>query len=166
MRPVLATLLGTIVLAGACTTETSELETNCVPNQNVFCRCPDGTASTQRCREGGMSFDACVCDDTGSAPRPDDDDPEVPPPDEDGRPLLASCESPADCATTVCSSDGYCTSPCYKPSDCPYPKAECVALEGKGRCIPSCGSDIDCSTFGGSCQEAMAVDSWIVHVCQ
>jgi hypothetical protein len=52
----------------------SEAESLCEPGQNVFCRCPDQSASTRTCQPDGNGFDACRCD--GS----DDDPTWVPPP--------------------------------------------------------------------------------------
>jgi hypothetical protein len=150
----------------ACDSAADDVEQLCAPGQSVFCRCPSGTPATQLCDDSGMGFDECgPCG--GDVPAPGSGSSGSSPvdPGASGRPILAACEEASECATTLCSS-GYCTSPCYKPSDCPYPKAECVEDETSATCVPACASDADCVGFGGSCQTGHAIDGWVVTTCR
>jgi hypothetical protein len=155
--------LALLAIAGGCASAGEEVEPICVPGQEVFCRCESGRPAKQPCDGDGMGFGACgPCDEDvapeGSTASGTD-------PGASGRPLFAPCETAGECATTICAG-GYCTGPCYKPSDCPYPKAECIPNES-ATCAPACASDADCAGFGGtSCKGARAIDGWLVKTCR
>jgi len=146
-------------------------ETLCVPGQNVFCRCATGESSTQPCNSDGQSLGTCgpcdgdVADPTGGGttdPPPTHEDPTG----EGTRPFGAACTAAEDCASGACRF-GYCTRSCDKPSDCPFPAAECVSDEDSAACMMACATDADCGTFdGAACQETSAVDHWAVRVCR
>ena len=154
----LALLLACAV--GCASSPGEEVEALCMPGQKVFCRCPSGRSATQPCLDDGMGFGTCgPCDAAGPAGS-------APETGTTGRPLFAACETANECATTLCA-DGYCTGPCYKPSDCPYPKAECVPTDDSAACAPACASNADCAGFTGTtCKGARAIDGWIVRTCR
>ena len=158
-------LAAALVGSAGCDSSAEEIEQLCMPGQAVFCRCANGAPGTQPCEADGMSFGACgPCDEASAVPEgPGSSTGSTEP--GDSRPMLAACDDASQCSTTMCES-GYCTSPCYKPSDCPYPKAECVPNDSSASCMPACASDADCAGFGGSCQAGHAIDGWVIKTCR
>jgi hypothetical protein len=65
MRPALAfvaTFGSVAALASGCPSEapsTAAQPTLCTPGDNIFCRCPGGSAGTKECSADGMSFGEC-----------------------------------------------------------------------------------------------------------
>ncbi len=179
LRHALAAL-GVAVAFAACGGEetTPALTTLCEPAENIFCRCPGGDAGTKRCNEEGDGFTDCeFCEgrdgfgggDVGPGPGPGGGagDPGVGGGGATGLELMRPCIDAGECSSGVCENN-YCTAPCERPSDCPYPEAECVPWAGDAICMPSCASAGECEVYGAPpslCGYAPAIDNWSVTVC-
>jgi hypothetical protein len=182
---LVAAALGALVVAAvACGSEApAPVQTTlCEPGENIFCRCPGGDAGTKQCNEAGDGFGECeYCesredvgsgyggfDPTGAGPGPGVGG---------GAPssgtgvtgldLLRPCLASSECTSGLCSNN-YCTIECTRPSECPYPEAECVPWEGSAICMPACTTAGDCEIYGAPpslCGYAPAIDNWSVTVC-
>lgn len=143
-----------------------ETELMCEPGENIFCRCRGGEAGTKACRDDGRGFDACfdsagACEESfGSAETADSD----------LKQLLEPCEKGNECTSGLCSM-GYCTLECGMWQECTDEAAgiygDCVNIGPLQQCVPYCGSQADCETYGSlsGCGYAQAVDAVGVVVC-
>lgn len=174
-------LLG-IALAAACGGDDPVVEqtTLCEPGENIFCRCPGGDAGTKQCNEAGDGFSDCeYCEareDIGGVgvggydPGPGGGAGEpvgAGGSGVTGLDLLRPCLDSTECASGLCTNN-YCTIECTRPSECPYPEAECVPWDGSAVCMPACTTAGDCEIYGAPpslCGYAPAIDNWSVTVC-
>jgi hypothetical protein len=150
--------------------------TLCEPGENIFCRCPGGDAGTKRCNDDGDGFGECdFCEGrdgfgggTGEGPGGfGGDQPGEGGGSATGLELLRPCIDGSECDSGTCENN-YCTLPCERPSDCPYPESECVPWAGDAICMPVCTSAGECEVYGAPpslCGYAPAVDNWSVTVC-
>ncbi|MBW2454646.1 MAG: hypothetical protein JRI68_09050 [Deltaproteobacteria bacterium] len=176
-----------LVLAQGCTpAEETAQESLCLPGSNIFCRCEGGDPGTKECLSSGEEFGSCgPCE-----PRPTTSSGTGGSTSTSGTggststsgtggggggtipgdlPLLAFCEQDGDCLTAICRFH-FCTKPCDKVSDCPYPDSECISNNPNGEtmCMPSCDTAGDCSAYQAPpsmCGYTTAVDNWDVTVC-
>ncbi len=166
----LALASGVALLLAGCENDSALAEgTVCEPSTTIYCRCPGGEPGEKRCTSDGQGFGSCEgCSDrpdptggsgaggsvsTGSGG--------------EGAPLYRPCEDGSQCASGFCSN-GFCTLPCSKVSDCEFGVAECVSFAGTTACMPVCASVTDCLVYGAppsSCGFATAIDNWSVTVC-
>lgn len=81
--------------------------------------------------------------------------------------LLDPCDDDGDCQSLMCRH-AFCTKPCSKPSECPWPASECVPQEGAAICMAQCDTAASCAPYGAppsQCGFAKAIDAWGVTVC-
>ena len=168
----IALVVATAPIALACNGESSAAAL-CKPGVRVFCRCEGGAPGAKRCNDAGDAFGECgPCNGAEAKPPPADTaGPDAtssagsssPGP---GRPLLASCDTAIQCDSGVCEQ-GYCSSGCAKPSDCPYPDAECVPYHNETVCMRTCATAADCTDYGvtSQCGYTQSIDHWDVRVC-
>jgi len=50
-----------LLVAAACSTEQKIDPKECTPGEKIACECPDGTPSTQTCKDDGSGFGDCEC---------------------------------------------------------------------------------------------------------
>ena len=166
-------VLVVVALAGsAACTATGDAELLCEPGENIFCRCRAGEAGTKQCRGDGRGFDQCiglggVCEESFGTPGSDDPEPSGP---SGLKPLLEPCATSGECDSGLCSM-GYCTLECGTWQECSDDDAgvygDCVNVGPLQQCVPYCGDQSDCESFGGisGCGYVQAVDALGVNVC-